>query len=225
MTVTAIIGALVLLGPAAADSNPPAPVLQAFAGMAHEQTCDFTRTQTHEGEVLIERFEENGGHPTWTLVSVDGEPPSTRRLKKYARDADRRAQRQHPARVDFGGLAEPDSYRLESVAAGQAVYGFQPLAESEDDEKVAPSLVGRLTIDQSTPRVLGFEVSNFEPFKPAVGVTVEEMKQTVDFEPVGPEGPIATRRIEVTMAGRAFGFKKIAEHRVITFDQFDCLQP
>ncbi len=188
--------------------------------MHTDLTCDYTRTLTNGDEVQVERFESSDGR--WTLLEVDGEPPTKRRLKKYAGQTDQRAERQHPAAVDFANLGEPGSYALVEQDAQHAVYRFKPLAEDEDDEKIVHALVGRLTIDTESPRVVAFEVTNLETFSPAAVVTIHDMEQRVEFAPLAPGGVVVSRRMETRMEGRAFGLKKISDHRLISFDDFDC---
>lgn len=211
---------LLLLG--SADPGVPPRLAQAFANSHSELACDYTRTRQRPDERQVERFEENGGQPRWTLLSIDGEPPSKRRLKKYAGQVEQRAARQHPARVDFKGLAEPGSYRLLEEGAGRAVYEFRPLAEDEDDAKIVSSLSGRLIVDEAMPHVAAFELTNVESFSPAAAVTIHDMKQRIEFAPLGSGGAIVSRRIEVRTEGRLLGFKKISDSELITFEDFDC---
>lgn len=63
-----------------------------------DAVCAYTTTATsseYPGEVRVERFSPGNG---WELKAVNGEPPTPKALKAYAKDADdRNRQRQQPA--------------------------------------------------------------------------------------------------------------------------------
>ena len=197
----------------------PALVSQAFDNMpplAHSQWA-FIRTGSIDGELRVEHYDPRCDSP-WQLVSVDGQPPSAKALKKYAKKH-KKAKRvdDDPGKNDFHDLAEPDSWALLSETASEAIYSFSPKPEDERDREVNQYLRGELTVNKHGPSVSAFELANTEPFKASIA-KIETMHMRIDMQKVG-NGAYAVWQMSNQIEGKAL-FKTISEQVELSYTNY-----
>ncbi len=214
-----LCAALITLIVAPCSAQVPTLVSQAFDSMpplAHSQWA-FTRTGTIDGELRVEHYDPRCGSP-WQLASVDGQPPSAKALKKYAKKHNK-AKRvdDDPGKNDFHDLAEPDSWALLSETSSEAVYSFSPKPEDERDREINQYLRGELTVNKRDPSVSGFELTNTEPFKASIA-RIETMRMRIRMQRVG-DGAYAVRQVSNQIKGKAL-FKRISEQVELSYTDY-----
>ena len=196
---------LVLLA-ATASADPHAELVdRAFAAISTDFDTEWAYTETvlEEGVVSMGRYDPRHALPDrWTLLSVDGRPPTDEERRRYAARKARDAGDGHDNNAD---MIRPGSLRLIGESDETWQFAFEPMDDGDDDGADFLSEVnGTLTVMKAGPYVASFELANEKPIRPARGVKISEFKTRIEFGPASAEGPIVPKSIDVRVRGRAF---------------------
>ena len=227
-TLTIIVA--LCLGSAALAQHNQDELKQRVLAQAQSVSPDdyaFTRTvrteQTSNGKteqkVSVEKFEPTrSAEGRWTLVSVDGAPPSADALKTFRTDsAKRRVPGYYRLAGYFGTLATAST-----DSRGQTVFHFSALPK--ETVKVMESDVSQnATADASVSEAKGV------PFVERVRITVKPMRLKVIMKlegytstaryRVGPEGKPLLLEQTSDMSGSGMGQEGKA-HIVVTYSDY-----
>jgi len=141
-----------LLGSGGVLAEPPALVsaMLANAPTALADRCGYTRESTNNNESKVEHFDPSRGDAPWTLLSVNGRPPSAELLESYADGAEKRLDRQHPLEFDLLGRVEPDTWALVRESEDEAVFSFRLRLDPDEnlDVRLLDKISSTLTLDK-----------------------------------------------------------------------------
>jgi hypothetical protein len=155
----------------------------AFTRTVRSETTLGRKTQK---KVIVEKFDPTQpADARWTLVSVNGAPPSTRELKRYRKEATKRhiVPGYHRLANYFGAPA-----KASKEPGDKAVFRFAALP------KGAVSILNNDFSRHASAEVLVSE-ANGEPFAEQARVTVKPMRRAQLFFKVNPFETIARYRI------------------------------
>lgn len=218
-----LIACLLFFGFVASGWANPELVQQAFDNMAEQPgvAWSYTQTTTDEDDIRVERCERQDGACEWSLLSINGNPPSEMQLARYRKEKKKEAKRErNEGENRFDTLAAPGSIALIEEDEQQAVYSFKPLAESEKDDEINEQLEGRLVIRKDGPWVSSFELKNLGRIAPAPLVRIDRMHIKMRFAPVAENGPYLPLEMHSSVAGKLAGLKKISEDKKIAFSDY-----
>ena len=186
--------------------------------------CAYTTTATsseYPGETRVERFSPGNG---WQLLTVNGEPPSARALKDYAKDADDRGrQRRKPADLDFARLVRADTARVVEEDAARIVFAFTP--DSPDAGRgraMMEKMSGRLTVAKDGLRPLTYVAELDGPTSPMPGMKFEAFRQEMAFAVEPTSGASLMTSFDFAMRGKAFVFRKMDSEVHVATSDYDC---
>ena len=201
-------------------AEPPEWVGRSFEKMKEQSArCSYERVTRGSEESLVERFDARAtSGDGWTLVSVDGEAPSAKQQRLYARATDERALRDNPCELELDGLGKVGSYKLVEETPTHLIYAFTPAtddAEDEEEAELLENLDGLLRINRSGPFVESIELRNSRPFSPVAALKVEQLELRTRIERIAPEGPFALVSHRSRLRGRML-FKRFEEDESVT---------
>jgi hypothetical protein len=212
----------------------PDDLKQQILAQAQSVSADdyaFTRTvrteQTSEGKteqkVNVEKFDPTKpAEARWTLVSVDGAPPSAEALKTFRTDsAKRRVPSYHRLAGYFGtpATASTDSH-------GRTVFHFSVLPK--DTAKVMDTDVSQnATVDVSVGEVNGVPLAEHvhltvKPMRIKLLMKLDRYESTARYR-IGPEGkPLLVEQVS-DMSGSGMGQEGRA-HTVVTYSDYRAIK-
>ena len=225
-----IAGASALAGPFLAIVQNAAMADESFAQFLaanpplENTVCAYTTTATsseYPGETRVERFSLGNG---WELKAINGEPPTPKALKAYAKDADdRNRQRQQPADLDFARMVRPDTARVVEEDDATIVFAFTP--DSPDagrGRSMMEKMSGRLTVAKEGLRPLKYVVELTAPPSPMPGMKFESFRQEMTFAVEPTTGASLMTSFDFAMQGKAFVFRKMDSEARIEASDYDC---
>jgi len=221
-TVASCLGLLLLIGPTSpSTAELPTLVQSALArGAGSAGGWGYTMSTVEYGVTTVERFDPDAADGGWTLVSVDGKPPSKKQLKKYAAKSGTRESRDHPGEIDFADIVDPDSIALVAESTRSATFRFKPAPdESGDDDPTSAFLDGTLFVDKTGPFVDSLELANTDPFSAATGVKIHRMRVRMEFVH-DRRGRVVLSELSQSVEGRLFGMKSINQASTVTYSEF-----
>lgn len=215
-----LLPALVVLGlPAAAAVPQPVAQMLDNAPAAAESRCSYTRIRIGD-EVRRERYVA-GQEPPWTLLSVDGNPPTSVELRHYARGQEER-DRRHPLAFDLRGMVDPEHWRLRDRDGDEAVYEFRLRPNEDLDESLVDKVRGTLIMDAASHQPVRIVIENTEAAYIAPFVRVAEYRQQLDFEWNDAVGAAVLTQTETRVRGRAVGFKVLRRDKLVRYTDYAC---
>ena len=154
----------------------------------------------------------------WTLVSVDGRPPTEKEQEKHRPSADGNKDSED----GFAATVEPGSLKLIKETPTHAIYSFHPASDDEHDRKFNEHMDATLRIAkaQDGPYVETLEMHSREPFSPAFSFKVNEFALVLAFAPVKGGRAVLPASVSTHIAGRAMMVKKIEETVEVTYSDF-----
>jgi hypothetical protein len=211
-----------LLAAANAAADPHTDLVgRAFAAIAtdFEETWAYTETAVEQGVETVGRYDPRRPREArWTLLSVDGRPPTGDEQREY-----RERQTGHGATGDDDGgadIVEPGSLELLEETPDAWIYAFKPVEDGEDGDMMR-HVTGRLTIRKSGPYVSSMALSNEKPIRPIPGVKIKEFRTRLEFAPATDGGPIVPRSIDVRVRGGAFLAVRFDETESVRFSAWE----
>ncbi len=195
-----------------------------------DESWAFTETVTENGQTRMSRFDPRlPEDEQWRLISVDGRPPTEKESKSAAqkRKAERGTPNPDSPFPDWtgDGKIEPESLSLVEETPAYLIYRFMPPAKDEDDAKSSQYIAITLRIVKDGPYVASVDMRSPKPFKPGVGVKIEEFVTTLSFEPVSANGTILPSTVGFRLLGRAFLVKKINVHTDVSYGEYELVGP
>ena len=223
----ALVAAGVVVGCAGATAAPDERFAQFLAANPplEDTVCAYTTTATsseYPGETRVERFSPGNG---WELKAINGEPPTPKALKAYAKDADdRNRQRQQPADLDFARMVRADTARVVEEGDTTIVFAFTP--DSPDagrGRSMMEKMSGRLTVAKDGLRPLTYIAELTTPISPMPGTRFESFRQEMTFSVEPSTGASLMTSFDFAMRGTAFVFRKMDGEARIEASDYDCV--
>lgn len=215
------------LSPHADDSHDPR--LEGILGTANSIgiVCDYTYTHAgFERPVVTETHSSSDG---WSLVEINGRPPSPNELALYDSDERKqsRALRNAPG-FELRSHIDPDSLVITSEDDETLTMAFAPLTSKDEDEdllmrKIGVNMRGSLTVKKPGLQPLTMTLELVEPVAVAVPpVRVHEYKETRTFVIDSTTGAVLVESFEFLSRGRAFYVKKLQNSSTLSYSYANC---
>jgi len=222
---TAMFASMFLLSSHAQSSDATDYVALARSGLAEMDEKDtsenwfYTATIQTDGEILVSKNDpgkEEGERRE--LISVNGEPPTPERLKKFEKREAKRIKNKDKdrSRSQFSEMVDYSSLKLVEVSNGQAVLSFTPVLDGLEDE--SDKLDGSLRMNVETHLIEEFSLANTEKLSPAFSVSLITFNMNFAFLPV--DGEVLVSQMKTNIEGKAGFLKKFKESTEIMFSDY-----
>ncbi len=200
----------------------PEPLAEAIVAMA-SVSGDYAYTREAWDEIghYVERFDPSKPRAEqWQLVLFDDQKPTEKHRARYLKEYEKLFEREHPAKVDLTGLVDRKSLRVIETTPDTIVYGFKPLTDEPDDEKMMANLNGTLVLDVKKNQVTAVELNNDKKFSPAAMVSIKEFSLAMRFDEMSSQGPVSLVESTINIRGRFMGLKKVEQSEKVEFREF-----
>lgn len=168
----------------------------------------YTESSTTKGVTRVRHFDpRRPDGERWTLISIDGNPPTAQEREEYEQDAD------ESEGMGFGSeFITTGSLQLIEETEASYRFGFSPNVKDEsEDAEIMRHVNGELGINKRAQYVETIHLRNTEPFKPKTGVRISIFDLTMKFGPTADGGPIVLLSVNVRVQGRAYLMFKFDE--------------
>jgi hypothetical protein len=207
------------------SSDAPDYVALAKSSLAEMDETDtgenwfFTTTIHTSEETLVARNDpgkKEGARRE--LISVNGEPPTSKRLKKFEKREAKRLEEsdKDDSRSKFSEMVDFSTLALVEVTNGQALLSFTPVLDRL--EKESDKLNGSLRINADTHLIEELSLVNTAKLSPAFSVSLKTFNMIFSFFPV--DGVVLLSRMKTSIEGKAGFLKKFKESTEITFSDY-----
>ncbi len=152
------------------------------------------------------------------LISVNGEPPTSKRLEKFEK---REAERLEDSDKDdnrskFSEMVDFSTLALVEITNGQALLSFTPVLDGLEEE--SDKLNGSLRMNADTHVIEELSLVNTAKLSPAFSVSLKTFNMIFSFFPV--DGEVLLSRMKTSIEGKAGFLKKFKESTEITFSDY-----
>jgi hypothetical protein len=194
------------------------------APMTAGERCGYTRQSIRGNESKRERFDPSRGKTAWTLLSVNGRPPSAKVLRNYAENAEDRIDRQHPLAFDLESRVQSDSWSLVSETDDEAVFSFRlSLDEDEDiDMRLLDKINSTLTLDKRTAQPKRVLIESTGPASLAPLVVIRAYRQEYLFDWNDAVGAAALKEKITHRRGSAAGIRSLDKDKRVLYSDYEC---
>lgn len=221
MRILPLLLALALSAFPAAAASPPALALEALASIDRfsQENWSYTKTSRANGVERVERHDATRApNERWTLISVDGRAPTSKELKKYAREKEDQRKRGSDDGDDDGGVDE-STIELIAETPLRSTFRFHPragmLLRGEESRKVA----GTIVVNREGRWAERFELRNTAPIRPLPGVNVSEFMISMTFRRDADSGEILPVRFANRIRGKLL-LKSIDSDQIASYSHF-----
>ncbi|MGA7966223.1 MAG: hypothetical protein WCB49_10100 [Gammaproteobacteria bacterium] len=211
---------LMLVLPAGALASPPKPVADALA-LLNSGMDQLAGGWQYQQKVTSDQGSEtlayDGSRPVgerWTVLAVNGKPPSAKQAKELAEKA--RAEHKKGKSSDNVSLGmdswlQASHYRLIHADDKQFVYQIEVQAGAHDSasaDAMLKHLAGQFVVARDDHRPLKLTLDNFESFSPRFGVKVTQFHLQIQFRRLSaPAAPVVADRVSTEAKGKVFWIK------------------
>lgn len=179
----------------------------------------YTITIQSDEETLITKNEPSKeGGARRELISVNGEPPTPKRLKKFEkREAKRLEESENDkSQTQFSEMVDFSTLTLVEVTNGQALLSFVPVLDGLEEE--SDKLNGSLRLNTETHLIEELSLANTAELSPAFSVSLKTFNMYFSFLPVDGESLVSQMKINIE--GKAGFLKKFSESTDISFSDY-----
>ena len=188
--------------------------------------CDYVYTHSaNGGPETTEQFSMSDG---WSLLAVDGQPPSSEEVRKYDSDESRqlRARRSSPG-FKLSEHIDPESATVTSANDETVTFAYVPRSrDSEEDmllQKVNIKMRGHLTVARVGLQPLAMKIELVEPVAVAVPpVRVFSYEERRSFVVDPDTDVLLVGSVDWASKGRAFYVKKVSNSSTLRHDYGGC---
>jgi hypothetical protein len=207
------------------SSDSPDYVAHAKSGLAEMDETDtgenwfFTATIHSDEETLVSRNDPSKKEGARReLISVNGEPPTSKRLKKFEkREAKRHEDSDNDnSRSQFSEMVDFSTLALVEVTNGQALLSFTPVLDGLEEE--SDKLNGSLRMNADTHLIEELSLINTAKLSPTFSVSLKTFNMIFSFFPV--DGVVLLSQMKTSIEGKAGFLKKFKESTEITFSDY-----
>ncbi len=207
------------------SAGEPTLVQQALDGIGSASHDDwaFTETTVTNSTTIVKHHDPTRAEgERWTLVSVDGRPPTDDEREEILGDdgEDDSSEGGGDSDDELRAIITPNSLKLVDDSPTHATYSFEPVAEDDEDAKLFANVDATLRINKDGPFVEEMEMRSRGPFSLRTGIKVKKFLTLFTFVPVGSEGTVLPEVIDTRFLGRLFLVKKINETVRVTYSDY-----
>lgn len=231
--ILAALGLLLLL-PAAASAAQPKPVADALA-MLDSGISQLASGWRYQQKVTSAKGSETLAYDAaraegqrWTVLKVDGKPPTAKQARKLAAQASaahKKGKQSATVSIGLGSWLQASSYRLIHSDAKQLVYqiSMHPGSHASASAKeMLKHLSGRLVVARDDHRPVKLTLENFEAFSPRFAVKVTRFDLEIGFKRLGSgkDAPMVADHISTEAKGKVFWVKGFDTRTEVTLSHF-----
>jgi hypothetical protein len=214
-----------LLSAQALSADSPDYVALAKAGLTEMDETDmgedwfFTVTAQTDEETLVSRNDPSKEEEARReLLSVNGEPPTEKRLKEFDKQEAKRqkSRKDDDNRTKFSAMVDYSTLALTEVTNGQAILSFSPILDGL--EKESDKMDGTLRLNADTYAIEELSLANTEKISPAFSVSFTTFTMSFSFSPV--DGETLMSGMGTSIEGKVGFLKKINTRTEIEFSDY-----
>jgi hypothetical protein len=178
----------------------------------------FTQTTVAEGRSTVERCDAaRPEFARWSLVRKDDRAPTQAELQEYGEGRSRRSRTgTAPDLKDQFLLA---AVELVSTTPDRLTYRC-PLRQGESRDDTALHLRATIVVHRATGAVESIELANHDPFRPAFGVKIAELRTRMTYSLPQDGRPGLPQQVTTRVRGTAFWFKSLDGDLTVTFSDY-----
>jgi hypothetical protein len=184
------------------------------ASITEHKKFAFVQRVDGEDGAEISAFEPTGD-PQWTLLSLNGETPTKKDIKKYNKEKVKEAKRNEGN--GFRDLITKGSVVLKEETIDEVIVTFTPDLD-DMSEKAMESMRGEATFRADDGTLSSLTIYSIEPFSPALSVKLEEMNMSFEFEEV--MGETLPKRYLFSFRGKVAGLKSFDVDSVVAYSDY-----
>ena len=187
------------------------------------ESWSYTRTDQDDDGVSVGHYDPRlPESDRWSLISVDGREPTADEFEDYREErTDEQENDSDDDEKELNSIVNKGSVVLLEETDSFWLFGFQPTADSDDEQAFMKSVEGTLKIIKDGHYVAVISMRNRDIIKPGKGVKIKEFFTRLEFAPVQAGGPALPRSMRATVKGRAFLVVKFDETETVTFSDFE----
>lgn len=196
------------------------------------ESVAYTETLAQGERTYVGRFDPSQTPESrWTLVSVDGRPPTDEETAEYLDDkseASRRAEeteddddREESDDRQLVRMIDPDSLVLLEETADHWLLGFRLAGGDKKQARFFAKLRGTARIARDDGRLVSVDIQNQGDVKPTFGVRIREFLTRFDFARAIGDGAVVPVGVELRVKGRAYLAVGIDETETRRFSNFE----
>ncbi len=185
-----------------------------------EKTWFYTITAHTDEEILVSRNKPaRDGVEGRELISVNGNPPSAKRLKEFMKQEAKRNEDNDGKgkRGEFGKMVDYSTLSLEEITNTQVILSFTPILDRL--EKEPDKLKGTIVLNIDTLLVEEFSLINTDKISPAFSVSFSTFRMKFLFTQV--DGVTLCTQMETMIKGKVGFLKKFEESTEIDFIDYE----
>ncbi len=178
----------------------------------------FTQTTVGEGKSTVERSDASRPEfERWSLLQKDGHAPTPTEATHYREIRSRRSRSgSAPSLIDQFAL---DTLEVAREDAERISYRCR-LKRAESGDRTADHLHATFLLHRSTQTIEAIELSNREPFSPALAVRIQEMNTRMTYSLPTADSPSLPQGVTTRVRGTAFWFKSLDADLSVTFSDY-----
>lgn len=182
----------------------------------------FTEASIEGDSETVARFDpRRPAGRRWQLLSIDGRVPTEDEIEEFSADKADEDDPDGDDEHDVEDMVEADSLDLVADTAQYWLFSFVPSEDDEENEGFAALMSGTLKIMKDGRYLASVDIHNEKPFKPKIGVKVNEILTRLTFAPAVEDGPVVIKTVDVAVDIRVFLVINIDEIVSITFSDFE----
>ncbi len=222
-TLAALPGCAPATDPAAAAFGPALPAeppalaaaLSTFRAEGPKGWA-FTQTTAGGGKDRVERFDpRQRGNLRWTLLNEKGRPPTPEEQQRYR---DTRPATDSAANI----VAQLDRSAVALVSSDSASSTYEyRLKPGGEHDTAAAHMRARFTLDHASGSFTRVEMFNFEPFKAASSLIIEEARTTLLYDLPAEGRPALPREVSLKVRGQRFWIRDFEQNITSTFSDHE----
>lgn len=179
----------------------------------------FTQRTVGEGKSMVERCDAaKPEFDRWSLLEMDGRPPTAGELARYAENRSRRSRGGTAPKIveqlDLGTLEKIDE------TAERATFRCA-VRPGEEGDKTAKFLRATLVLHKASQTIETLELRSVGEFSPTLAVKIAEMRTTMSYSVPQGDTPALPQTVTTRVRGTAFWLKSLDADMTVTFSNYE----
>jgi len=214
----------------------PTPATAQFKQQINQAISDIVNTPHKEWSVRIEHFENEEGdithsiehytphtdiEKTWTLISLNGEQPTTRQIKKFTKKKLKRAKNKKDEQsisISLDRLIQQETLQLLESSEQHLKVGFQVQHIKRLGDDAIGKLEGEISYNKKQAFIEQIAIVNNAEFSPIFSANISELKLTFNFVKIN--NAVLPKQQDMVMKGRFAYFTEIDETSTVTYSHY-----
>lgn len=236
--IKSMLTSLLLLTSLGGYANELADAKKAVKLLQQQSDVEFAYQRLSEfgDSTMTERYRPLPDSHGWTLVTENGEKPSSQRLVEYQQmkhdewqsaKEPQEGEEQQSVKLSLSDMIQTETLAYAGTQKWQEqtvrAYTFTPYLDkfSEHEDK----LQGYLYLAPESTTLKGVSIRLKESFSPAMSVSLDDFEMVIELMPIerGERTFFVPRRTEEQVAGSYLFFKDFGNHTVRTYTDYSVL--